>query len=139
MILKTALTVAIVTLSFGSISYADAPLPPNLTFQASSKATEEGKSLLGVWRGDWTGGLQGALAVTKIRNKTSVEVYYAWKFKDGSNQGYDGPLNAKLKNGVLTLPKFGNGARATYYLKNDTLEGHYKDPKWGTTVATFRK
>ncbi len=116
---------------FGLSQVCNSPLPrsgPKLTQPADDVPADVAK-FIGVWNGQIGGQVCNTLVVEKIDKEGNASVLYSWGAYPlwGVNQPGWRVSSATLdKSGKLVLEKFPNGAQATYWFTEDTLEGQYR-------------
>ncbi len=82
----------------------------------------------GTWSGAWgkEGNLYGQLAVQEVMPTGLITGWYSWGNLPGSFSGGAVPVEGTIRDGVLRLQTFSNGANASYRLIDEnTLEGTY--------------
>ena len=95
--------------------------------QPAPNVPAEYAAFSGIWEGSWGSDLDGKLAVQTISGDGNVTGIYAWgDHARGRFSAGNGEFAGKIRNGVLRLNTFSNGANVYYRLRDDdALDGTY--------------
>ena len=118
-----------------------APLPENTKItKPSNNVPSEYSAFSGIWAGDWSGGLDGKIAVQVItENGDARGIYAVGDDPSGRIRAEKFPFKGTIANGVLSLLPFSNGANVKYELLDKrVLEGTYS-LNGGNSIGIFKK
>jgi len=118
---------------------APAPLSSATTIEQPAASTpNKFAKYSGFWIGCW-GSNEGRLAVRSVSESGKVKVLYSWG-EYGLTKAGTLETKGAIKNEVLKLRRFSNGARAEYQMgDNGVLIGRYKTKDGHITRGYFRR
>lgn len=117
-----------------------APLPTPLTLNApASDVPANVAAFSGLYEGDWGGWLNGKLAVVSVEADGRVTAIYGIGENPGEWRAAYSEHKGSVVGDVLTLDRFGNGAVASYTMREDgDLDGRYvRDGN--TSIGVFKR